>query len=65
MQEDTSDADKEVLAAVEELKGLKLVVEGLEKELEDITGIPRDKGAFRDAVVGAQHVLAHVGRRAA
>lgn len=51
MQEDTSAADNEVAAALEELKKLKLLVEGHEKELEDITGVPRDKGAFREAVV--------------
>jgi hypothetical protein len=54
LQEDTAAADKEVAAAVEHLKTLKLVVEGLEKDLEEITGIPRDKGAFRDAVVSAR-----------
>ena len=53
MQEDTATADKEVAAAGEELKALKMVQEGLEKELEEITGIPRDKGAFREAVVSA------------
>jgi hypothetical protein len=51
VQESTAAADAEVASAVEELKALKLVVESLEKELEDITGIPRDKGAFREAVV--------------
>lgn len=51
MQEDTAPADAVVAAAVEELKKLKLVVEGHEKKLEEITGVPRDKGAFRDAVV--------------
>lgn len=56
MQEDTAAADKDVLAAVEELKALKIVVEGLEKEMEEITGIPRDKGAFRESVVSISHL---------
>ena len=50
-QEDTSEADADVLAGVEKLKALKEELETLEVQLETVTGIPRDKGAFREAVV--------------
>jgi hypothetical protein len=60
VQEDTTAAEADVAAAVEELKALKLSVEGLEKELEEITGIPRDKGAFREAVVSISRICVHV-----
>lgn len=51
LQEDTSEADADVLAGVQKLKALKAELEDLEVQLENVTGIPRDKGAFRDAVV--------------
>lgn len=51
LQEDTSEADADVLAGVEKLKALKVELEALEEQLEKVTGIPRDKGAFREAVV--------------
>lgn len=51
LQEDTSEADADVLAGVQKLKALKGELEDLEIQLEKVTGIPRDKGAFREAVV--------------
>lgn len=51
LQEDTASADADVLAGVDKLKALKSELEDLEVQLENVTGVPRDKGAFRDAVV--------------
>jgi predicted nuclease with TOPRIM domain len=51
MQEDTTEADKKVAEAVDELKRLKAAQGEVEAELEKVTGIPRNKEAFREAVV--------------
>lgn len=61
LQEDTSEADADVLAGVEKLKALKVELEALEVQLEKTTGIPRDKGAFREAVV--RHPVQRTARR--
>ena len=50
-QEDTSEADAAVLSGVEKLKALRAELEDLEVQLENFTGIPRNKGVFREAVV--------------
>eukprot|EP00892_Ulva_mutabilis_P007080 jgi/Ulvmu1/4744/UM020_0028.1 len=52
-KEDTAEADADVLAGVDKLKALKAELEELEVQLENVTGIPRDKGAFREAVAKA------------
>lgn len=51
MQEDTAEADKKVAAAVDDLKALKASLAEVEAEMEKVTGIPRNKEAFREAVV--------------
>ena len=51
MQESTEEADKHVADGVEQLKALKTSLVDIEIELENVTGIPRNKDAFREAVV--------------
>lgn len=51
LQKSTDDIDQEVAAAVQELKALKASVADVEEQIEAVTGIPRNKEAFRAAVV--------------
>jgi hypothetical protein len=51
LQESTADLDAEVVTAVDELKTLKASLLELEGQMEKVTGVPRNKEAFREAVV--------------
>ena len=51
MQESTAEIDQQVADAVVELKALKASVTDVEVQIEAVTGIPRNKEAFREAVV--------------
>ncbi len=51
LQEATSELDAQVAEAVEQLKALKVSLGDLEKDMEKVTGIPLNKGAFQKAVV--------------
>lgn len=56
VQEDTTDADKKVASAVDDLKGLKAALAEAEAEMEKVTGVPRNKEAFRESVVRIAHL---------
>ena len=49
--------DAQVAEAVEELKALKVSLTALEEQMEALTGIPRNKEAFREAVVRSALLL--------
>ena len=51
VQEATTELDQQVAKAVEELKALKASLVDVEVQLENVTGIPRNREAFREAVV--------------
>ena len=51
VQESTAEIDQQVADAVTELKALKASVTDVEVQIEAVTGIPRNKEAFREAVV--------------